>query len=74
MARIRKRTRRYSVYEAGTDRPLRIWGTSVECAAAMGIALHTFYNYVKLSRNGHPVEKYEIIVHTEAEEEEDFLL
>lgn len=36
---------RYSVYEAGTDRPIYINGTSKECAKAMGITLSSFYTY-----------------------------
>ncbi len=60
---------RYSVYETGTDRPIRIWGTSAECAASMGIDRHSFYKYVMRARNGQPIQKYEIIEHTEKEED-----
>lgn len=60
---------RYSVYERGTDRPILIWGTSAECATALGITLDSFYTQIKRSRQGLPPKKYEIVVHTEKEED-----
>ena len=44
----------YSVYESGTDRPIYIYGTAVECAAALGITVETFRTYVMLKRKNHP--------------------
>lgn len=61
--------RRYSVYETGTDRPIMIWGTAKACAAALGIDLGSFYKAITRARVGRPVQKYEIIIHTEKEED-----
>ena len=36
----------YSVYENGTDQPICIHATAVQCAAALGVDPHTFYTYV----------------------------
>ena len=60
---------RYSVYEIGTDRPIRIWGTSQECAEALGISRGSFYTQIVRARKGRPPQKYEIIEHTEKEED-----
>lgn len=49
-----KHSHRYSVYERGTDRPIYIHGTAAECAAALGIAVHTFHTYVTKQRKNHP--------------------
>ena len=46
--------RHYSVYENGTDRPICIHGTAAECAASLGIDIHTFYNYVARKRKNDP--------------------
>ena len=62
-------SKRYSVYETGTDRPLMIWGTAQECAAALGIDCGTFYTYIMRARKGRAPKKYEIIIHTEKEED-----
>ena len=39
----------YSVYEPGTDE-LLVCGTSAECAAALGIQIPTFYQYISRRR------------------------
>ena len=44
----------YSVYESGTDRPICIHGTAVECAAALGVAVETFRTYIAKKRKNHP--------------------
>ena len=44
----------YSIYERGTDRPIYIYGTAVECAAALGITVETFRTYVMLKRKNNP--------------------
>ena len=50
----------YSVYEAGTDRPICIHGTAAECAAALGISQDSFYNYINRIRRGLAPKKIEI--------------
>lgn len=55
-----KPTRRYSVYERGTDRPIVIYGLTHECAEAMGISVDSFYKAVHRQRHGEPIKKYEI--------------
>ena len=44
--------KRYSVYHRKTDEPLVIYGTSKECAKAMGIRLNSFYRYIVRMRQG----------------------
>lgn len=44
--------RRYSVYSKKTDMPLIIYGTSYECAEAMGITVNSFYRYLCRIREG----------------------
>lgn len=44
--------KRYSVYYKKTDEPLFIYGTSKECAKAMGIRLNSFYRYIVRMRQG----------------------
>lgn len=61
--------KRYSVYETDGDRPFMIWGSAQECAAALGVSLNSFYTYVTRAHRGCPVQKYEIIEHTEKEED-----
>ena len=65
--RVRKR---YSVYETGTDRPLMIWGTAQECAAALGITYRSFSCYVSRARAGRPHKRCEIVVHDTSGEED----
>ena len=60
---------RYSVYERGTDRPLMIWGSARQCAEALGVNVHSFYRYISRAREGQPIKKLEIIIHTEKEED-----
>lgn len=43
---------RYSVYHKKTDLPLIIYGTSKECAKAMGIKVNSFYRYIVRMRQG----------------------
>ena len=69
MAGNRYTTNRYSVYETGTDRPLMIWGSAERCAAALGVDVRTFYTYIMRTRKGRGPKKYEIIIHTEKEED-----
>ena len=64
---------RYSIYETGTDRPIMIWGTAQECAAALGISPASLYKQIVRTRKGQPPLKYEIIVH-EKTDKEDVLL
>ena len=42
----------YSVYHRKTDEPLVIYGTSKECAKAMGIRVNSFYRYIVRMRQG----------------------
>lgn len=58
----------YSVYEAETDKPIVIHGTSDECAKMLGITRDSFYSKIVRQRNGRKPEKYEIF---EDEEDED---
>ena len=55
-----KSLKRYSVYEAGTDRPICIYGTARECAAALSVDLNTFYIYLGRMRRGRPMKGIEI--------------
>ena len=43
--------RRYSVYHVKTELPLIIYGTSKECARAMGVTMNTFYRHVMQTRD-----------------------
>lgn len=43
---------RYSVYHKKTDLPLVIYGTSKQCAKAMGVTLNSFYRYICRMRQG----------------------
>ena len=43
---------RYSVYYAKTEMPFIIYGTSKECAKAMGITLNAFYRYIMRIKGG----------------------
>lgn len=58
---------RYSVYETGTDRPIAIYRTAEECAAALGITPGSFYKKIGRARAGRPPRKYEIF--TDEDEE-----
>lgn len=62
--------KRYSVYETGTDRPIIIWGSALECAAALKIQLHSFYKQVTRMHRGEPPKGYEIITHDTKDEED----
>ena len=44
--------KRYSVYKGKDEVPLVIYGTSRECAEAMGIKLRSFYEYISKIKNG----------------------
>ena len=55
----------YSVYEPRTDKPIMIYGTSVECAKALGITLGSFYRGIVRQRKGKKSTKYEIFEDTE---------
>lgn len=54
MQKVRHHSKRkhYSVYHKDTDQPLIIYGSSIECAEAMGIKLQSFYRYVMRMREG----------------------
>lgn len=60
---------RYSVYERGTDRPIAIWRSAEKCAEVMGLKLNSFYKQILRAQEGRPHKKYEIVVHTEKEED-----
>lgn len=47
-----RNVKRYSVYYSETDKPLIIYATSHECAAAMGISLNSFYRNVMRIKSG----------------------
>lgn len=47
-----RRRNRYSVYHKKTDEPLILYGTSKECAIAMGITVNSFYRYICRLRGG----------------------
>ena len=59
----------YSIYERGTDRPICIHATAVECAAALGIEVHTFHTYVTKQRKNHPDAPRWIEIFREDEED-----
>lgn len=50
---------RYSVYNRKTDQPIYIYGTAQQCAAAMGVTVHSFYTARTRSQKGQN-KKYEI--------------
>lgn len=60
----------YSVYVKKTDEPVIIHASAPECAAAMGVTMATFRNYVTRNRTGMLYCKYEIVV-DDPEEDED---
>ena len=66
-----KRDHRYSVYERGTDRPICIYGTSEQCAAALGIPVHTFYTYITRQRSGRKAPKKIEIFFDDIDDEEE---
>ena len=45
------RERRYSVYRAKDDMPIVIYGTSQQCADALGIKVKSFYGQVLRSKD-----------------------
>lgn len=65
-----KSNKRYSVYETGTDRPIIIWGSARECAAALGITYNSFHCYISRARAGRPYKGIEIVEHDTTGEED----
>jgi hypothetical protein len=51
---------RYSVYEAGTDRPICIYGTARDCAEALGIEVKSFWHQIMRVRKGETLRRYQI--------------
>jgi hypothetical protein len=60
--------KRYSVYERGTDRPIIIYGTAVECAEALGISRDGFFKLLWRQRHSNTPKSIEIF---EDDDEED---
>lgn len=46
------KVKRYSVYHIKTEMPLVIYGTSKECAEAMGVTLNSFFRYIMRIKEG----------------------
>ena len=59
----------YSVYERGTDMPIIIHESSIECMKKLGIAEATFRAYVSHTRHGTRSDKYQIYVDDPEEDE-----
>ena len=59
---------RYSVYERGTDRPICIYGTAEECAAALGVTLDGFYKLLWRQRHSDAPKGVEIFEDTDEED------
>ena len=59
---------RYSVYERGTDRPIYIYGTAAECAAALGMKLDSFYRLLWRQRLGDYHKSLEVFEDTDEED------
>ena len=62
---------RYSVYYKKTDLPLVIYGTSKECAKAMGVTLNSFYRYICRMRQGKIKLRKWSVYQDEKEDQED---
>ena len=68
---IDNRQKRYSVYHTKTDMPLIIYGTSKECAEAMGITVNSFYRYIIRTRQGKIKAHKWLVYEDEVEDLED---
>ena len=62
---------RYSVYHKDTDLPLVIYGTSKQCAKAMGVTLNSFYRYICRMRQGKIKLRKWSVYEDEKEDQED---
>ena len=62
---------RYSVYHKKTDQPLVLYGTSKECAKAMGISINSFYRYICRMRGGKIKLRKWAVYEDEVEDVED---
>ena len=62
---------RYSVYHSKTELPLVIYGTSKECAKAMGIRVNSFYRYICRMRGGKIKLRKWLVYEDEVEDLED---
>lgn len=60
----------YSVYERETDRPVVIYGTSRECADALGIDRGSFFRQLNRQKRGLGPKSYEIFEDGPAREDE----
>ena len=58
----------YSVYRTKTDTPLVVYGTSKECAKAMGIKLNSFFHYIARVRKN-PQTQSKWTVYEDSQEE-----
>ncbi len=63
--------KRYTVYNKKTGLPVMIGGTSVQCAAAMGLAMTSFYSTYSRLKNGKIVSKTWEISQDEEDLDED---
>ena len=61
--------KRYSVYKGKDETPLVIYGTSRECAEAMGITLRSFWEYVSKMKSGTLKSKRWLVCEDEVEED-----
>jgi hypothetical protein len=62
---------RYSVYHTKTEMPLIIYGTSKECAEAMGVTLNSFFRYIMRIREGKIKVRKWLVYEDEVEDLED---
>ena len=65
-------TNRYSVYHKKSELPLILYGSSKECAKAMGIKVNSFYRYICRMRQG-KIKLRKWLVYEDELEEEDGL-
>jgi len=63
-----KAYKRYSVYDAKSDLPVIVYGTSTECAKAMGITRNSFFRYICRMKSGIRLRKWLVY---EDEKEDD---
>lgn len=63
--------KRYSVYYSDTEMPLVLYGTSKQCAEAMGISRHSFYKYISRMRGGKIKLRKWLVYEDEMEDIED---
>lgn len=63
--------KRYSVYRGQSEAPLVLYGTAKECSEAMGIKLHSFYEYVCRMKQGKIKSQRWLVYEDEVEDEDD---